>query len=785
MWERAGWDVAIRVREFGEALGQNREQMRRNLSQMRQTAAAGRKMIAETRALIAVADALATTYCLQRTIEVPASAPAAPDVVKARSGIPAPTMPNGPITAKGGFEREVSGCFGIMPNFFCSASAAPGLIEEMWAFAKSAYIDSPLPSLFKERLFVQLSRFCEVRYCIIRHVGFLIGQGRPAGDPKVRPETIEQVITLLQRPVPEANGLAAVFARLESHDQSKAIPAPGTQAEYDLLDALTVMFLEPTRWERAGEAVRRAVGDGAFEILTAFLAFVRTAHYWTETHPRLAIETDILAVLEKHDVLARLLFDPSEAERMKAGEALRQTLAELEDTKASLRKSEQQLRWLGTIVESSNDAILSTNLDGIITSWNAGADRLYGYSAEEVIGKLITILIPQERQAEEFTLIGRVRRGEHIECYETVRRRRDGKLLDVSLTVSPVRDAAGNVVGASKIARDITERKRERELLRRQANLLDQSHDAIFTWKIGGGIVYWSKGAERLYKYRAEEAIGRVSHELLGTRSPIAMHEVESQIVREGSWYGELTHTTGDGRTVVVESRHVCVQYDGETYALETNRDITERKAQEEHARLLTREVNHRVKNMLNVVGAIAHQTAAKNPQDFVERFSERIQALSASQDLLIRNQWKGVDIQDLVRTQLAHFASLIDSRIAVRGPGLRLKPESAQAIGLALHELATNAGKYGALSNNEGRVDIWWQSAANMFTISWAENEGPPVVAPTRRGFGTTVINTMAKYSVGGEVAIYYAPSGLMWQLTCPATNALEPQEPERNQPR
>jgi hypothetical protein len=305
MWERAGSDVAIPIREFGEALGQDRERIRRNLSEMRQTAAGGRKMIAETRALIAVADALATTYWLQRTIEVPASAPAAPDrlIVKARSDIPASTMPDSPLAARTAFEREVTGCFGVMPNFFCSASAAPGLIEEMWAFAKSAYIDSPLPSLFKERLFVQLSRFCEVRYCIIRHVGFLIGEGRPAGDPKVRPETIEQVITLLQRPVPDANGLAAVFARLESHVQSKDIPAPGTQAEYDLFDALTVMFLEPIRWERAGEAVRRAVGDGAFEILTAFLAFVRTAHYWTETHPRLVIETDILAVLEKHDVL--------------------------------------------------------------------------------------------------------------------------------------------------------------------------------------------------------------------------------------------------------------------------------------------------------------------------------------------------------------------------------------------------------------------------------------------------------------------------------------------------
>jgi PAS domain S-box-containing protein len=481
--------------------------------------------------------------------------------------------------ARAAFEREVSGCFGVMPNFFCSASAAPGLIEELWAFAKSAYIDSPLPSLFKERLFVHLSRFCEVRYCIIRHVGFLIGEGRPAGDPKVRPETIEQVITLLQRPVPDANALAAVFARLESYKEAKNIPAPGTQTEYDLFDALTVMFLEPRKWERAGEAVRRAVGEGTFEILTAFLAFVRTAHYWSETHPKLAIERDMLAVLEKHNVLARLLYDPSEAERVKAGEALRQTLAELKDTKASLREG---LERLAAIVQFSDDAIISKDLDGIITSWNNGAERLFGYSAKEAIGKPVTILIPPDRQYEEDAILKLIRHGERVEHYETVRRCKDGRLIDISLTVSPIRGAEGKVVAASKVARDITERKRERELLRRQADLLDQSHDAIFTWKIGGGIVYWSKGAERLYDYTAEEAIGRSSHELLRTRSPVPMQEIEWQIAREGSWYGELTHTTRDERTMVVESRLVRVQYSGETYTLETNRDITERKAHEQ-----------------------------------------------------------------------------------------------------------------------------------------------------------------------------------------------------------
>jgi two-component sensor histidine kinase/PAS domain-containing protein len=247
------------------------------------------------------------------------------------------------IDARAPFEREVCGRFGVMPNFFCSASADPGLMEELWAFAKSAYLNSPLPSLFKERLFVHLSRFCEVRYCVIRHVGFLIGQGRPAGDPNARPETIKQALTLLQRPLPDADALEVVFARLESHEEPAKIPAPGTQAEHDLFDALTVMFLEPLRWERAREAVRRAVGSGTFEVVTAFLAFVRTAHYWTETHPELAIEPNMLSVLERHDELGRLLLDRSEAERVKAGEALRQTLAKLHDVKASLEVSTETL----------------------------------------------------------------------------------------------------------------------------------------------------------------------------------------------------------------------------------------------------------------------------------------------------------------------------------------------------------------------------------------------------------------------------------------------------------
>jgi PAS domain S-box-containing protein len=212
-----------------------------------------------------------------------------------------------------------------------------------------------------------------------------------------------------------------------------------------------------------------------------------------------------------------------------------------------------------------------------------------------------------------------------------------------------------------------------------------------------------------------------------------------------------------------------------------TAQDITERKEREEKEHLLMREINHRAKNMLSVVDAIAHQTATRNPEDFIERFSERIQALSANQDLLVRNEWNGVEIADLVRAQLAHFADLIGSRIAMHGPKLRLNPASAQAIGLALHELATNAGKYGALSTDAGRVDISWGSDGGTLTMSWTEREGPPVSAPKRRGFGTIVMETMAERSVDGKVNLDYAPSGLTWRLTCPAANALEPWEREQ----
>jgi len=155
------------------------------------------------------------------------------------------------------FEREVAARFGLVPNFFRSAPEAPFVTRELWAFAKSAYLDTPIPTLFKERLFVYLSRFCEVRYCITRHCGFLLGLGRAAGDPSAQPMTISQVVRLLQRPLPDVKRTDAALARLEAIAEPIDWPSPETSYDDDLLTSATVLFLQPARAVRAKHALRK------------------------------------------------------------------------------------------------------------------------------------------------------------------------------------------------------------------------------------------------------------------------------------------------------------------------------------------------------------------------------------------------------------------------------------------------------------------------------------------------------------------------------------------------
>jgi PAS domain S-box-containing protein len=209
--------------------------------------------------------------------------------------------------------------------------------------------------------------------------------------------------------------------------------------------------------------------------------------------------------------------------------------------------------------------------------------------------------------------------------------------------------------------------------------------------------------------------------------------------------------------------------------------DITDRKRDEEKIRLLMDEVNHRSKNLLAVVLSIARQTAGADPREFLERLGQRIESLSASQDLIVKSGWKAVSLDALARAQLAPFPGFEQGQIAITGPQLHISPSAAQTIGMALHELATNASKYGALSAVGGRVAIDWslgegeERGAQLFSMSWIEEGGPPAAEPPRRGFGTLVIDDVPRHDLNADIALEFLPAGLRWRLTCPAKEVLE----------
>jgi PAS domain S-box-containing protein len=309
---------------------------------------------------------------------------------------------------------------------------------------------------------------------------------------------------------------------------------------------------------------------------------------------------------------------------------------------------------MASIVESSDDAIISKDLDGIITTWNRGAERIFGYTADEVIGKPVTILMPPERHNEEPAILERIRRGDHIDHYETVRMRKHGGRVDISLTVSPLRNAEGKIIGASKVARDITEKKHN-----------------------------------------------------------------EAQIA------------------------------------------------------LLAREAEHRAKNILATVQATVHLTQSDTPDGLKQAIVGRIQALANVHRLFVESRWAGADLRSVVKEELAAYCQNGDTRVRIEGPNLLLEPGTAQTIAVALHELATNAAKYGALSVPEGHVRIKWSDRADgWLVLRWTETGGPPVEPPTRRGFGTRVMDGMIR-QLKGELRFDWRAEGLACEI---AFEAIEP---------
>jgi hypothetical protein len=211
-------------------------------------------------------------------------------------------------------EKRVEERFGVLPNFFRLAPETPEITEKLWGFAQAAYLDNPLPSIFKERLFVHLSRFCAVRYCIARHVGFLVGLGHPAGDPAVHTQSVTDVVKPLRRTFPRGQELQS---RLSLGAACPApiieMPMPGTQMEDAIFVLAAHVFLKTSDYLSCLDALARLFGPARLQYLLLFLAFVRAAHYWTETHPEIALEDDINKLLATHEALADCVLNDPEA----------------------------------------------------------------------------------------------------------------------------------------------------------------------------------------------------------------------------------------------------------------------------------------------------------------------------------------------------------------------------------------------------------------------------------------------------------------------------------------
>jgi PAS domain S-box-containing protein len=308
----------------------------------------------------------------------------------------------------------------------------------------------------------------------------------------------------------------------------------------------------------------------------------------------------------------------------------------------------EQALWLASAVEFSDDAIITKNLDGVIISWNKSAERLLGYTAEEVVGKPGLILFPPERHDEEAAILDRIRRGEHIDHYETVRRRKDGSLMEISLTVSPVKNVQGKIVGASKVARDITERKRK-----------------------------------------------------------------------------------------------------------------------EEHIATLAREAEHRTKNILATVQATVNLSHSDTPDGLKRVIQGRIQALANVHALLVESRWTGAELSSIAGQELAAYLGEDGARARIDGPYVLLAPNTAQEIAVILHELATNAAKYGSLSVAKGQVEVTWSRASNgQLILRWTESGGPRVTKPTREGFGKLVIERIVRQQLKGEMHLDWRAVGLACEI-------------------
>ena len=432
------------------------------------------------------------------------------------------------------------------------------------------------------------------------------------------------------------------------------------------------------------------------------------------------------------------------------------------------KATEEAAARLAAIVESSDEAIIAKSLRGVITSWNKGAEQLFGYSAEEMIGESVWKLIPPEAEQDEINILESIRAGRRVPSHDSVRLHRSGRKIHVAVSVSPVLNREGTVVGASTIARDVTDRRQQNEMLRQnEARLrmaLRSARAGAWDFDLRRRELHWSP--EMFALYGLDPADGQPTREQLARRiSPQhrkrARREFARAMLQGGSFTLEFPIVRPDGTEIwtALAGDVVKDEQGRPVSARGIDQDITERKNWDKRQAMLLRELSHRVKNTLAVVQSVARQTlrSARDPREFVDAFEGRIRSLAASHSLLTEADWGGARMETIIRHQVAAMVHDYDGRFRMRGPDVLLSAEVATQLGLVLHELATNAAKHGALSVPHGYVDVVWTATTSKLRVMWREHGGPVLAeAPAFTGFGTILIDSSAlkvsrRFDAGG----------------------------------
>ena len=408
-------------------------------------------------------------------------------------------------------------------------------------------------------------------------------------------------------------------------------------------------------------------------------------------------------------------------------------------------RNEAAERRLGAIVESSDDAIISKDLNGTIQTWNEGAERLFGYSAQEAIGRSITILIPADRQDEEPAILARIRAGERIDHYETIRRRKDGSLVDISLTVSPVRHRSGTIIGASKIARDITDRKRSEAALqdseRRLRDLLSAIPAAIYTTDEKGRITYYNEAAVEIAGRRPTLGSDEwcVTWKLYwpdGTplphdQCPMAMALKEQKPVRG---YEAVAERPDGTRVPFIPFPTPLFDTNGKLRgAINMLVDISERKQAETQQRLLLNELNHRVKNNMQMLQSLLYtasaQSVSSETKQALNDACSRVAAMAAAQRVLYgttdATHFGARDfIESVIEAARQGFAA--DVKIICDEAEGDLSNDIAMPLALILNELLTNAVKHGLKGQSAGTIRVGLHKCADAeSSVLYVEDEG------------------------------------------------------------